>query len=45
MVRQVEEARWALQVHRTNNPLPASVDFARQLLQTLDIQPIFVRYP
>jgi RNA polymerase sigma factor (sigma-70 family) len=37
MVRQVEEARWALQVHRTNNPLPASIDFARQLLQTLDI--------
>ena len=37
MVRQVEEARWALQVHRSNNPLPASTDFARRLLQTLDI--------
>ncbi len=36
MVRQVEEARWALQVHRTNNPRPASVDFARQLLTVLD---------
>jgi len=40
VVRQVEEARWALQVHRTNNPLPASIDFARQLLQTLDIHPM-----
>lgn len=36
MVRQVEEARWAIQVHRTNNPRPASVDFARQLLTLLD---------
>ncbi|MDE3187758.1 MAG: RNA polymerase sigma factor [Acidobacteriota bacterium] len=36
MVRQVEEARWALQVHRTNNPRPTSVDFARRLLETLD---------
>jgi len=39
MVRQVEEARWALQVHHTNNPLPASVNFARQLLVILDAQP------
>ncbi len=31
MVRQVEEARWAIQVHRLNNPRGASVDFARQL--------------
>ncbi len=37
MVRQVEEARWTLQVHRTNNPRPASVDFARQLLTVLDL--------
>lgn len=36
MVRQVEEARWVLQVHRTNNPRPASIDFARQLLTVLD---------
>lgn len=36
MVRQVEEARWALQVHRTNTPRPASIDFARQLLTVLD---------
>jgi RNA polymerase sigma factor (sigma-70 family) len=36
MVRQVEEARWAIQVHRTNHPRGASVDFARRLVQTLD---------
>jgi RNA polymerase sigma factor (sigma-70 family) len=36
MVRQVEEARWAIQVHRTNYPRAASVDFARRLMQTLD---------
>lgn len=36
MVRQVEEARWAIQVHRTNNPRPASLEFARQLLTLLD---------
>lgn len=40
MVRQVEEARWAIQVHRSNNPRAASTDFARRLLQTLDIHPI-----
>ena len=39
MVRQVEEARWAIQVHRTNHPRAASTDFARRLLQTLDIHP------
>lgn len=36
MVRQVEEARWVMQVHRTNNPRPATMDFARQLLIVLD---------
>lgn len=39
MVRQVEEARWALQVHRTNQPRAASVDFARKLINTLDARP------
>jgi RNA polymerase sigma factor (sigma-70 family) len=39
MVRQVEEARWALQVHRTNQPRAASVDFARKLMNTLDARP------
>jgi RNA polymerase sigma factor (sigma-70 family) len=36
LVRQVEEARWALQVHRTSQPRPTSVDFARRLAATLD---------
>lgn len=40
LVRQVEETRWALQVHRTNHSLPASVNFARRLVQTLDIHPV-----
>jgi RNA polymerase sigma factor (sigma-70 family) len=39
MVREVEEARWALQVHRTNQPRAASVDFARKLINTLDARP------
>jgi hypothetical protein len=38
MVRQVEEARWALQVHRTNHLRPVPNDFARRLLQVLDTQ-------
>ena len=36
MVRQVDEARWALEVHRTNHPRASSVDFARRLIQALD---------
>jgi RNA polymerase sigma factor (sigma-70 family) len=36
MVRQVEEARWALQVHRSSEPRPAPVDFARRLADMLD---------
>jgi RNA polymerase sigma factor (sigma-70 family) len=35
-VRQVEEARWALEVHRTSHPKTSSVDFARRLLESLD---------
>ena len=35
-VRQVDEARWALEVHRTSHPKASSVDFARRLLETLD---------
>lgn len=35
-VRQVEEARWALQVHRTNHPHEASVDFAQRLVEMLE---------
>jgi RNA polymerase sigma factor (sigma-70 family) len=36
MVRQVEEARWAIQVHRSNHPRAASTNFARRLIQMLD---------
>ena len=36
VVRQVEEARWALEVHRSSQPREASVDFAQQLLTSLD---------
>jgi hypothetical protein len=35
-VRQVEEARWALQVHRSSHPRASSVDFARRLVDALD---------
>ena len=35
-VRQVEEARWALEVHRSSHPRASSVDFARRLVQALD---------
>jgi len=38
LVRQVEEARWALQVHRTSHPRPSPVDFARRLAATLDLR-------
>jgi hypothetical protein len=37
MVRQVEEARWALEVHCSNQPRASSVDFARRLMETLDL--------
>jgi len=36
VVRQVDEARWALEVHRTTHPRASSVDFARRLIQALD---------
>ena len=35
-VRRAEQARWALQVHRTNHPLASPIDFARRLVQSLD---------
>lgn len=39
LVRQVDEARWALQVHRTSHPRASDVDFARQLIQALAPNP------
>jgi RNA polymerase sigma factor (sigma-70 family) len=35
-VRRVEEARWALEVHRSSQPRVSSVDFARGLARALD---------
>jgi hypothetical protein len=36
LVRRAEQARWALQVHRTSNPRASEVDFARRLAESLD---------
>ncbi|MBI4909241.1 MAG: RNA polymerase sigma factor [Acidobacteria bacterium] len=38
LVRQVDEARWALEVHRSSRPRLSSVDFARRLIETLDLR-------
>lgn len=34
-VRQVEEARWAIQLHRSSRPRASSIDFARRLISAL----------
>ncbi len=39
MVRQVDEARWAIQVHRMSHPRASSVDFARRLVEELELRP------
>jgi RNA polymerase sigma factor (sigma-70 family) len=39
LVRQVDEARWALEVHRTSAPRDSSVDFARRLIDAIDARP------
>jgi hypothetical protein len=36
LVRRTEEARWALQVHRSTHPRASAVDFARRLARSLD---------
>lgn len=36
LVRQVDEARWALEVHRSSHPRASSIDFARRLIDTFD---------
>jgi RNA polymerase sigma factor (sigma-70 family) len=36
IIRQVDEARWALEVHRSSHPRASSVDFARQLIEAID---------
>jgi RNA polymerase sigma factor (sigma-70 family) len=36
LVRMVDEARWALRVHRTSLPRTSSIDFAQRLLDAID---------
>jgi RNA polymerase sigma factor (sigma-70 family) len=36
LVRRVEHARWALEVHRSSRPRASSVDFARRVVQALN---------
>jgi len=36
LVRQAEQARWALQVHRASHPRTSDVDFARRTVQSFD---------
>jgi RNA polymerase sigma factor (sigma-70 family) len=37
-VRRVEQARWALEVHRSSQPRASSIDFARRLVRDLEAQ-------
>ena len=38
LVRRAEEARWALQVHRTSRPRASAVEVARRIVQSFDSQ-------
>ena len=37
LVRQVDQARWALEVHRTSQPRATSIDFAQRLLDAIEL--------
>jgi RNA polymerase sigma factor (sigma-70 family) len=39
LVRHVDEARWAREVHRTSEPRASAVDFAQRLLRAIDPSP------
>jgi len=39
LVRHVDEARWAREVHRTSEPRASAVDFAQRLLRAIDPPP------
>jgi RNA polymerase sigma factor (sigma-70 family) len=39
LVRQVDEARWASEAHRTSQPRASSIDFARRLVDAFDRSP------
>lgn len=36
LVRQVDEARWAMEVHRSSHPKASSIDFAHRLMDAFD---------
>jgi RNA polymerase sigma factor (sigma-70 family) len=36
IIRRVDQARWALEVHRSSHPRASSVDFARRLIEAID---------
>ena len=37
LVRQVDEAQWALEAHRSSQPRASSIDFAQRLLDTIEL--------
>jgi len=37
LIRQVDEARWALEIHRTSQPCASSIDFAQRLLDAIEL--------
>ena len=38
LIRRAEQARWALEVHRTSHPRASNVDFARRIARSFDSQ-------
>jgi RNA polymerase sigma factor (sigma-70 family) len=37
LVRQVDEARWALEAHRSSQPRASSIDFAQRILDAIEL--------
>jgi RNA polymerase sigma factor (sigma-70 family) len=37
LVRQVDEARWALEVHRSSEPRASTIDFAQRILDAIEL--------
>ena len=37
LVRQVDEARWTLEIHRSSQPHASSIDFAQRILDAIDV--------
>ena len=36
LVRRVEEARWAMEIHRSSQPQDSAIDFAQRVLEAID---------